>query len=495
MVRHSHLDNGINGLRPVSSRKTGLLGDSMSSILIIDGDADFSRILMSELARQNLHASHTQTLSRGLAMLHVGDYKLVLLGEEVGRTNTLDYLSTLREIPSRPEIIVLSGNRNPDAAEAAIRGGAWNFMPKPVNMQRLLVLVQRALESHRERPAKSAPVSLRREGIVGNSRLLHSCLDIVAQAAATDASVLITGETGTGKELFARAIHANSGRAKKPFVIVDCAALPETLVESMLFGHERGAFTSAESRSVGLIKQADGGTMFLDEVGELPLSVQKVFLRVLEGRSYRPVGGAQEVTSNFRLVAATNRNLETMIGDEAFRRDLYYRLRGIRLELPPLRDLLDDVNDLVCHFIRRNCQRQGITIKGFSPDFLDTLLQYDWPGNIRELVNAIDQSVLRAGSEPTLYPQHLPRNIRARVVRLQVADLPPMEGRTPPISDPDTFPDLKSYRSQHMNELEKWYLKNLMLISKGQIPMACRLSGLSRPRLYALLKERGIEHG
>lgn len=467
----------------------------MSNILIIDGDVNFCQTLMTELAKKSLHAAHSTNLSKGLAMLHVGEFSLVLLGDEASDRNSLDFLSTLREVPSRPEIIVLSRNRDPDAAEAAIRGGAWNFMPKPVNLPRLLVLAERALEYHRERPAKCAPVSLRREGIVGNCRLLHSCLDIVAQAASTDVNVLITGETGTGKELFARAIHANSARAKKPFVVVDCAAMPDTLVESMLFGHERGAFTSADNRSEGLIKQADGGTLFLDEVGELPLSAQKVFLRVLEGRSFRPVGGAKEISSNFRLVAATNRDLEAMVRTDTFRRDLFYRLRGIRLELSPLRDLLDDLNDLICHFVRRHCTRLGIDNKGFSPDFLDTLLQYEWPGNIRELVNAIDQAVVRAGSEPILYPQHLSRNIRANVARLQVADLPTMEKRTPPHTNPDTFPSLKEYREKHMAELERWYLKNLMSLSKDDIPTACRLSGLSRPRLYALLKEREVERG
>lgn len=465
----------------------------MSTILIIDGDVAFSKSLMAELAKNSLHAAHSTTLSKGLAMLHVGEFSLVLLGDEASGKNSLDFLSTLREIPSRPEIIVLSKSRDPDAAEAAIHGGAWNFMPKPVNMQRLMVLARRALEYHRERPAKCAPVSLRREGIVGNSRLLNSCLDIVAQAASTDVNVLITGETGTGKELFARAIHANSSRAGSPFVVVDCAALPETLVENMLFGHERGAFTSAENRSVGLVKQADGGTLFLDEVGELPVSTQKVFLRVLEGRSFRPVGGAREITSNFRLVAATNRDLEAMVGTEAFRRDLFFRLRGIRLELSPLRDLLDDLNDLVCHFVRRACARLNVDTKGFAPDFLDTLLQYEWPGNIRELVNALDQAVVRAGTEPILYPQHLSRNIRANVARLQVAELPALQERAAPFTEEDSFPSLREYREKHLAELEAWYLKNLMLVSKGDISKACRLSGLSRPRIYALLKERGVE--
>ena len=467
----------------------------MSNILIVDGDVAFCQLLMAEMAKNNLHAAHSTTLSKGLAMLHVGEFSLVLLGDEASDKNSLDFLSTLREVPSRPEIIVMSKSRDPDAAEAAIRGGAWNFMPKPVNMQRLMVLAQRALEYHRERPAKCAPVSLRREGIVGNSRLLNSCLDIVAQAASTDVNVLITGETGTGKELFARAIHANSSRANKPFVVVDCAALPETLVESMLFGHERGAFTSADNRSVGLVKQADGGTLFLDEVGELPVSTQKVFLRVLEGRSFRPVGGAKEITSNFRLVAATNRDLEAMVRADTFRRDLFYRLRGIRLELSPLRDLLDDLNDLICHFVRRACKRLNIDNKGFSPDFLDTLMQYEWPGNIRELVNALDQAVVRAGTEPILYPQHLSRNIRASIARLQVAELPELKERVPPLTDSDAFPTLREYREKHIAELETWYLKNLMLVSKGDIPTACRLSGLSRPRIYALLKERDVERG
>ncbi len=471
----------------------------MSEILIIDGDAAFVRSLLADLARHGLHAAHAETLAKGVAMLHVGDFSLVLLGDDAGGKNTLDFLTTLREVPSRPEIIVLSRDRNPDAAEAAIRGGAWNFLPKPVNFQRLLVLTQRALEYHHSRPARRAPVSLRREGIVGNSRLLNSCLDIVAQAAASDVNVLITGETGTGKELFARAIHANSARAGKSFVVVDCAALPETLAESMLFGHERGAFTSADSRSTGLVTQADGGALFLDEVGELPLSVQKVFLRVLEGRSYRPVGGSKEMTSNFRLVAATNRDLDAMVRADAFRRDLFYRLRGIRLELSPLRNLLDDMNDLICQFIRRQCARLNLDSKGFSPDFLDTLLHYDWPGNIRELVHVIDQAVILAGPEPVLYPQHLPRGIRASVARQLVnGDVPKAETAqtcvepVPAGMDKDAFPSLRDYREQHLTTLETKYLHNLMRVCDGEIRCACRLSGLSRPRLYALLKERGV---
>lgn len=471
-----------------------------NSILILDGDAPFARDLSAHLGRNELHAAFCPSLSKGLAMLHVGDFSLVLLGDNMPDGNALEFLSTLREVPSRPEVIVMSAGRNPDLAEEAIRGGAWNFLPKPVNTQRLVVLARRALDYHRERPAKAAPISLRREGIIGNSRLIQSCLDIVAQAAAADVSVLVTGETGTGKELFARAIHANSGRAAKPFVVVDCAALPDTLAESMLFGHERGAFTSADSRSVGLVAQADGGTLFLDEVGELPLGVQKVFLRVLEGQSFRPVGASREVTSNFRLVAATNRDLSAMVENGTFRQDLYFRLRGLRLELPALRGILDDLNDLVCAFVRRHCVQRNVNTKGFSPDFLDTLLRYDWPGNVRELLHTVDQAVVVAGDEPILYPLHLPRTIRASVARKLINERPGNENPTPTdipnqddIPDQNSFPTLHAYREEHLAALEKRYFTDLMRVCEGQIHCACRLSGLSRPRLYALLKERGIQ--
>ncbi|BDQ35530.1 sigma-54-dependent transcriptional regulator [Pseudodesulfovibrio portus] len=466
----------------------------MADILIIDGNTAFAEDLSGNLAEHGLETARCETLSRAMGLLHTGDYKAVLLGDDLSDGDSLDYLSTIREIPSFPEVIVVSRSRDPDVAERAIQYGAWNYVTKPPNIQRLLVLLERVIAYHIERHSGQCPVSLRRQGIIGNSRPLLSCLDSVAQAAAGESNVLLVGETGTGKELFARAIHKNSPRNKRPFVVVDCAALPDTLAENLLFGHERGAYTSADSTSVGLVKQADKGTLFLDEVGELPIGLQKVFLRVLEGRSFRPVGGVKEIQSDFRLLAATNRDLESMVNKGEFRRDLFYRLRGIRIQLPPLREISEDINELTCKFIQRHSKRFKMSSKGFSPDFLDALMNYDWPGNIRELINTIEQALSRAGNDAILYPRHLPKAIRAQVARRTLEKDAVQERPTcQPIVLHEDFPDLKTYRDNQIAVSEERYLHTLMEMSGGNIKHSCTLSGLSRARLYALLKHYGIQ--
>nr|WP_321514246.1 sigma-54 dependent transcriptional regulator [uncultured Pseudodesulfovibrio sp.] len=465
----------------------------MAEILIIDGDRTFTQSLSKSLATHDLPTAECDTLSRAMGLLHTGDYKAVLLGDDLADGDSLAYLATIREIPSFPEVIVISRSRDPDMAELAIQNGAWNYITKPLNMQRLLVLIKRVIEYHDERYSGSIRCSLRRSGIIGNSRLLQSCLDTLAQAASSDANVLITGETGTGKELFARAIHKNSERNSKSFVVVDCAALPDTLAENLLFGHERGAYTSADTHSIGLIKQADGGILFLDEVGELPISLQKVFLRVLEGRSFRPVGGMKEIRSDFRLVAATNRNLEAMVKSGEFRQDLFYRLRGIRMQLPPLREITEDINELTCKFIQRHSKRLKMASKGFSPDFLDALMSYDWPGNIRELQNTIEQALSRAGKETILYPRHLPRAIRADIARKDMAKgAGKQEAQQKQSINHEEFPTLKEYRTLQNNEVEKNYLLTLFEITSGNIKRSCKIAGLSRARLYALMKRHGV---
>lgn len=466
----------------------------MSDILIIDADWHFSQELAVFLHTHGLLADHCQTLHQGMCLLHRGDFKALVLGDGVVAGDLGDQLGELRKVPSLPEVIVVSAEASPQKAEETIRAGAWDYLAKPPNLQRLSVLLGRILDYQVERRSSRAPVHLRRKGIVGSSLALQQCLDQVAHAASGETNVLITGETGTGKELFARAIHANSLRRKKPFVIVDCAALPDKLVESMLFGHERGAFTSADTRSIGLIKQADGATLFLDEIGELPLNMQKVFLRVLEGRSFRPVGSAVEVSSDFRLLAATNRDLEAMVESGEFRRDLFFRLRSIHMELPPLRAITEDINELVCHFIRRYCKRLDKPGKGFSPDFLDALMSYDWPGNTRELMNTVERALSVAVGDSGLFPRHLPRAIRAHVARRSMEkdkkNKPAPDHTT---LDMDTFPPLRVHREKSMNEIEQVYMRNLMALTGWDVPAACAVAGVSRPRLYALLKKYGVK--
>ncbi|NDV20957.1 response regulator [Pseudodesulfovibrio sp. JC047] len=461
----------------------------MAEILIIDGDKHFTRTLGKSLGAHGLPTTDCDTLSRAMGLLHTGEYKAVLLGDDLADGDSLAYLTTIREIPSFPEVIIITRSRDPKMAEKAIQNGAWHFVTKPPNIQRLLVLIRRVMDYHEERYGGAIRCSLRRSGIIGSSRLIQSCLDTLAQAAGSNANVLITGETGTGKELFARAIHKNSDREERSFVVVDCAALPDTLAENLLFGHERGAYTSADRHSTGLVKQADGGILFLDEVGELPMSLQKVFLRVLEGRSFRPVGGVNEIRSDFRLVSATNRNLEAMVENNEFRRDLFYRLRGIRMQLPPLRRIPEDINELTCKFVQHHSKRLKLASKGFSPDFLDALMSYKWPGNIRELQNTIEQALSRAGKDAILYPRHLPRAIRAEVARHDLEKEKFKNEHYEQLQlDPKSFPTLKEYRHKHYETLEKQYLLNLFTITGGDIKKSCEVAGISRARLYTLTK-------
>jgi two-component system NtrC family response regulator len=466
----------------------------MTDILIVDGDAAFAEGLAESLLEHGLASNSCNSLSRALGILHTGTFKVVLLGDDLPDGDVIDYLAHIREVPSFPEAIVVTRRRDPDMAEKAIQSGAWNYVTKPLNLQRLLVLLERVITYHTKIHSGYCPVSLRRQGIIGNSRAMLSCLDAVAQAATSDINVLLIGETGTGKELFARSIHKNSARQSKPFVVVDCAAMPDTLAESLLFGHERGAFTSADAPTVGLIKQADQGTLFLDEVGELPVPLQKVFLRVLEGRSFRPVGSAREVNSDFRLLAATNRDLEKMVENDEFRRDLYFRLRGMHIRLPALRDIAEDINEMTCKFIQRHCEKLRMSTKGFSPDFLDALMHYQWPGNVRELIHTLEQALSRAGNDAVLFPRHLPKAIRAQIARRAME--PEHQAAKPAhhheIAPPDAFPDLRTYRDQQIAQSEERYLMNLMEITGGDIPSSCQISGLSRARLYALLKLYGI---
>ncbi|AMK10926.1 sigma-54-dependent transcriptional regulator [Pseudodesulfovibrio indicus] len=466
----------------------------MTDILIIDGDESFVARLADSLLEHGFAADRCDSLSKAMGILHTGSYKVVLIGDDLPDGDGVDYLAEVREVPSFPEAIVLSHRRDPDVAERAIQNGAWNYVLKPVNLQRLLVLLERAVTYHTKVHSGSCPVSLRRQGIIGNSRPMLSCLDSVAQAATSDINVLLVGETGTGKELFARSIHKNSARKEKPFVVVDCAALPDTLAESLLFGHERGAFTSADSPSVGLVKQADRGTLFLDEVGELPMSLQKVFLRVLEGRSFRPVGGTREITSDFRLLSATNRDLEDMVAEGEFRRDLYFRLRGMHIALPPLREIAEDINEMTCKFIQRHCEKFHMSTKGFSPDFLDALMHYEWPGNVRELMHTLEQALSRAGDDAVLFPRHLPKAIRARLARRELESdrSRPAPTHHSEAGPAETFPDLRTYRDQQLAQSEQRYLRNLMEITGGDIAASCSISGLSRARLYALLKQHSI---
>ncbi|MGE4290704.1 MAG: sigma-54-dependent transcriptional regulator [Desulfovibrio sp.] len=461
----------------------------MAKVLIMDNDALCVERLASAFRRHGTDVDCATSRTNGLRLAQLHAYDAVFLADTLPDGDVLTTLSQLRNSESTPEIVILTGSRDQDLAQEAIRSGAWNVFAKPPSLERLMVVIDR-IEGFR-RSRRGCSVALKRKEIIGNAPAMLAALNQVAQAAGSEANVLVTGETGTGKELFARAVHENSRRCDKAFIVVDCAALPASLAESVLFGHERGAFTSADARAGGLVRQAHGGTLFLDEVGELPLAVQRVFLRVLETRKFRPVGATHEESSDFRLVAATNRDLARMALEEAFRSDLHFRLQGIGIELPPLRKISEDINQLACFQIHRVCKRCSLPRKGFSPDFLDTLTKYQWPGNIRELFHALERAVSMAGSEPLLYPRHLPMHIR---VQMAGADMGGVPTKTVPKAEApqERLPPLRDARSKVLDDFERGYLRTLLLQTGGDIRSACAVSGLSRARLYALMKERGI---
>ncbi|HOW86389.1 MAG TPA: sigma-54 dependent transcriptional regulator [Candidatus Aminicenantes bacterium] len=464
----------------------------MASILIVDDDPLVSGALSRVMDKMGQTSSVAASLAAALEAVRHEAFDIIFCDVRLPDGSGLDILPELRTGPLPPEVIIITGFGDPDGAELAIKKGAWDYVEKPLAVKDVMLAVERALQYRDRKRAVPAPVALKAEDIIGKGPKLRACLDALAQAASSEANVLISGETGTGKELFAWAIHRNSARAERNFVVVDCAALPETLVESTLFGHVRGAFTGADKPRDGLVRQADGGTLFLDEIGELPLAIQKAFLRVLQERRFRPVGGGQEVSSDFRLVAATNRNLEDMVRAGDFREDLLFRIRTFVLALPPLRETKEDLKDLVVHYVVKFCDQYGVPMKSFSPDFEQVLTAYDWPGNVRELIQALEKAIVTAKDEPVLFPKHLPEHIRVRLAREAVLKKKATEPARTDGPAATAATSLKDWRDAGLARLEGEYLAGLMRTTAGDIPEACRISGLSRSRLYTLLKKYGV---
>ncbi len=469
----------------------------MANILIVDDDTRMAGMLSAYIEELGHSTKCVYTCKDALLAAVSGEFDIVLLDVRLPDGNGLDLIPDLRTVKSAPEIIILTGAGDPEGAELAIRNGAWHYLPKSASLDALKLELLRVLQ-FREGRLRVSPVVLDAEGVVGRSPALRDCLRLVAQAAATDANVLVVGETGTGKELLARAIHENSSRSGNNFAVVDCTTLPASLVESTLFGHEKGAFTGADRTKEGLIKHADGGTLFLDEVGELPMEVQKSFLRVLQDRRFRLVGAQKEQESDFRLVAATNRDLNAMASEGAFREDLLFRLRSFEIELPPLRDRRGDIKDLTLFYVSKVCERYGVEIKGICPEFLEAMDSYEWPGNVRELVSAVEMAVGAARDEPTLYPRHLPQHMRIRLARNSMENMPAPARQPAPAPnvtiDGTGIPTLEDFRARVLADAESHYLAELMSRTDGDVKQAMEAAGLSRSRFYALLAKYDIKY-
>ncbi len=466
----------------------------MTDVLIIDDDEQVCRFLSKIFTGMGYEVSYELTLKQGLTKIFSHSVDILFLDVNLPDGNGLEAISTIRQHLFAPEIIIITADENVDGAEIAMKSRAWDYISKTGSSKNFRFALERAVEYRRQKKTKSPEGPVSREGIIGESHVMSQCLKQVAKAANSDIPVLVTGETGTGKELFSKAIHANSKRTTAEFVVVDCAALPEHLVESTIFGHTKGAFTGADMEKTGLMKMADKGTLFLDEIGELPFDVQKKFLRALQEKKFRPLGGKTEVKSDFRLICATHRNLEDMVKENKFREDLFFRIVSMNIHLPPLKERGRDVAVLALHHISRQNGFYPQNVCNMSRAFVDELQIYDWPGNVRELFNTLDLVCAEAGDGATLFPHHLPEHIRAFNIRHKFAargnaGSSVEKSRTSALGPAENIPPLKD----HIENTKAAYLQHLLSITSGNIKESCRISGLSRGHLYRLMQQHNLK--
>lgn len=459
----------------------------MAKILVIDDEAPILRLLDDLFSDEGHRVSLASTAQDGLAASKKARFDLIITDVRLPDGDGLDLLPQLLSSPGNPEVVIMTGYGDPDGAELAITKGAWDYLEKPPSMSQVILVVNRALQYRRTKQNKQV-VNLNREGLIGESPAFMACLDSLAEAAASRSPVLITGPTGTGKEVFAKSLHRNSPRSDYPFIVADCASIPEKLVESHLFGHVKGAFTGADSSAKGLIMQAHEGTLFLDEIGELPIDMQRNLLRVLETMTFRPVGSDKEEYSDFRLVAATNRNLDAMVERGEFRRDLFFRLQGFQITLPKLIERDGDIRLIANHHIQKFCQLNNMPAKSMGPDFLQVLESHEWPGNVRELMHLIETAMHRAGAETELFAKHLPTKFRGQIARSSVRGQE-FDEKPKGSANLSTF---REHRQQALDDIEKNYLESLIAESKGSLSDAMKISELGKTRLYNLLKKHGL---
>jgi two-component system response regulator PilR (NtrC family) len=377
----------------------------MANILIVDDDLSLREVLEIALVNNGHTVWTAPDSTTALNILHKEAIALILLDLRLGQESGIDLLVRIREIWTEVPVLMVTAYADAKSAITAMKHGARDYISKPFELDDFLYTVDRTLETARlkeENAWLKGQIGRHYGRIIGRSKQMLAVFDLVRRIAPTNISVLITGETGTGKELVARSIHNESRRADQAFLAINCGGLPDNLVESELFGFRKGAFTSADRAKKGLLEMAEGGTLFLDEVGELAQSTQVKLLRFIQERRFMPLGGTEELSADVRIIAATNRNVEQSVADGDFREDLYYRLSGVKVHLPPLRERGDDALALAEHFLDKACRAQKRQIKGFSPQARAKLASYHFPGNVRELENIIERAVaLEAGDTIT----------------------------------------------------------------------------------------------
>ena len=447
-------------------------------ILVVDDDPELGEMVATFVRRLGHEAVFTQQPGEALSMLATQLFELVITDLHMALMDGITLCTRIAGAQPDVPVIVLTGHGNMESAVSAMRAGAYDFLTKPVNTEVLTISIARALEhGHLRREVKRLRDEVGRvkpaRALVGSSRAMRELHDLTGRVAATDATVLITGESGTGKELVARAIHGMSARSQGAFVAINCAAVPPHLLESELFGHVKGAFTDARMGRPGLFLEAHGGTLLLDEVGEMPLEMQAKLLRALQERTVRPVGGDREVPFDARVIAATHQDLDGLVEARRFREDLFYRIAVVIVPVPTLRERSEDVLVLAQHFLTRFADRFGKNVVGFHPAAMARMVGYGWPGNVRELENCVERAVALTRSD-TITVDDLPERIRS---------FQPER----PLAAPEEATEMMT-----LSELERRYLQRVLSLVGGNKSRAARVLGLDRRTLYRMLdRERG----
>jgi two-component system, NtrC family, response regulator AtoC len=454
--------------------------------LIVDDEAELRRsvisILKTAIPDVEFVVDEASTGREALDKVRGHSFDLVLMDVKMPEMNGLEALAAIKEHDPRTFVVLMTAHSNLQDAVTAIKDGAYDYVEKPVNPQRLTEIVRTCLEARDlvSSLALSNPIfddDIESE-FVGSSQKMKEVFNLIYRLCKVDTTVLIRGENGTGKELVARAIHFNSPRKSGPFTAINCGAIPEHLMESELFGHEKGAFTGAIERKIGKFQIANNGTLFLDEIGELRPDMQVKLLRVLQEKKFTPVGSNREVKTNTRIIAATNRNLEKMMGEGTFREDLFYRLNVMPIFLPPLRDRTDDIPALVPHFIKKFAKQHASGIASISPEALEFLKSYRWPGNIRELENVIERAFIVENTNQ-ITAASLPENIResGKEQALKSAPL----GYSGPL-DFDAFKD----------QMEKDFIISALKANNGRINQTVAQANIPKNTLLRKIRKYGI---
>ncbi len=388
----------------------------MKMILVIDDETNLRSGLAAALQEEGYQVQSAGSGKQGLEKINLFLPDLVICDVKMPEMSGIELLKLAKQKHPDMPVIMLTGHAGLDDAVSAMKLGAYDFLTKPVHLDKLFLLAERAIESASQKQRTQAleeRIDERKgfQSITGSSPQIHQTIDVLKQVAPTDATVLLYGESGVGKEVFAAAIHENSLRAGAPFIKVHCGALPEALLESELFGHEKGAFTGAASRRKGRFERADGGTIFLDEIGDISPQVQIKLLRVLQEREFERIGGEESISVDIRIITATNKDLKESVANGSFREDLYYRLNVVEIDIPPLRDRAEDIPALAQCFLEEISAKYKKNIKNFDSAVMDVFMEYKWPGNIRELRNAVETAVVLCAGD-VIQKSCLPKNLR-----------------------------------------------------------------------------------